>query len=98
MAISLALVQAQIASLCLTPFLYGMSRKGECLSSLADTVTSIDRRFLRTFCGYDRSGVSQRLGEHSSTAHEGPPGVICDASAGNLGTGTLPLRQHPSFQ
>jgi hypothetical protein len=98
MAISPALEQARIASLCLTTFLYGVPRKVECSLSLADTVTSIGRHFLRTFYDYDSSGVSQRLREHSSAAYEGPPGVIRYASAGNLGTGILPLHQHSPCQ
>jgi hypothetical protein len=85
--LSLALAEAQLASLCLTTCLYGLSRKGLCLSTLADTAMSIDRRFLRIFYGYNSGGVSQRLREHSPTAQEGPSGVIRDASAGDLGTG-----------
>ena len=56
----------------------------------ADTVTSINRLFLRTFSGYDSNRVSQCLWKHSPTTHEGSPGFTRDASVGDLGTAPFP--------
>lgn len=85
--LSLALAEAQLASLCLTTCLYGLSRKGLCLSILADTAISTNRRFLSIIYGYNSSGIPQRPRKHSPTAHEVPSSVIRDACAGDLGTG-----------
>jgi len=99
MAISLALAleRAQLASLFLTMFLYAVFKKRKRSSSLADDVISIGRLFLRTFYDYDGNRVSQCLRKHSSTTHEGSPGVIRDASTGDFGTVTHPSHRHHSL-
>src|SRR6266478_3231718 len=99
MAISLALAleRALLASLFLTTFLYGVFKKRKRSSSLVDDVMSIGRPFLRTFYDYDGNRVSQCLRKHSSTTHEGSPGVIRDASTGDFGTVTHPSHRHHSL-